>query len=152
MIFSIGATTPKTDIYTFKDEKDIYIPEWSDKPIINSGTHTISIKHREYKVTSKGTLEIESILRSLCKDEWNWDRSCEHMIATFKAENDTLSPTRIWYTKDIWICQLNPQYHKEFLKSDNWDDVYTQAEYCASVWNNAFERGIHPSKRRYAYR
>ena len=41
---------------------------------------------------------------------------------------------------DYWLCQLNYQYHKDFIDSKDFKDWEKQTEYCIWVWNDAVKK------------
>ena len=90
-------------------------------------------------------LTIEEKLRSRCNPELHWPRSCDHMIATFYAE----SGMRTWAiskTNDYGICQIHKAYyHRWFFNVPDWKDLQHQINYCVWMWQNHFDRWIHPA-------
>lgn len=97
---------------------------------------------RKYNTTRQ--YNIEDKLRSVCNTEWDWPRSCDHMIATFYAE----SGMRTWAispTNDYWICQIHKaHYHRWFFNVDDRRDLQHQINYCVGMRQNHFDRWIHP--------
>ena len=173
--FLTGATSPKTDIYFVKKHNvlGVSVPKnsISTVPIMTGGnsisnpisiTWSNNLPNKQIKKVKKITavvkniweltLQIEWYLRENCKEDWHSAWSCEHMINTFYAENSSLNPNLWSKANDYWMCQLNKPSHPWFFKQPWYSDWKFQADYCISVWNNAFERWIHPAKRWTAYR
>jgi hypothetical protein len=44
-------------------------------------------------------------------------------------------------TKDYSLCQLNSQYHWDFINSEAIKDPYKVLDYCIAVWNDAKKKG-----------
>ena len=51
-------------------------------------------------------------------------------VKLIECENGRRDPYRKSATNDHWICQLNYTYNKNFIKSDDFQDVYKQIDYC----------------------
>lgn len=68
------------------------------------------------------------------------------MVLTLIWENGTFRLDRksnqIWsnWYYDYGLCQLNYQYHKEFIDSPEFKDWEKQTEYCIWVWNDAVKK------------
>jgi hypothetical protein len=68
------------------------------------------------------------------------------MVLTMIWENWTFKIDRksnqIWKNGyyDYWLCQLNYQYHKPFIDSEDFKSWEKQTEYCISVWNDAVKK------------
>lgn len=151
--FYVGATSPKTDIYTFEEQS------WEKI--------SVEVKPKEAIIPSKRVLksdekpatiinnDIANALRKYCYGDWKWAWSCEHMVATFYAESKLNHLAKSEMRGDayyFWICQLSSKFHGQFINSEGSETFERQAEYCAAVWNNAFVRKLHPNQRRQAYR
>ena len=151
--FLSGATSPKTDdIYFFTDEswdeqKVVIHNTNNSKPnIILNDANTINNWYNK-PITAQLTAEIDAYLQASCNPKRTGIYVCENMLLGFRTENWTLNPTTLSNTNDYGICQLNKPSHKWFFKNADWTNWKVQADYCAWVWNNAFERWIHPKNR-----
>lgn len=51
-------------------------------------------------------------------------------VILIECENGWRNPTIVSKTHDHWICQLNYKYNKNFINSDDFNDVFKQLEYC----------------------
>lgn len=74
------------------------------------------------------------------------DKAWLDMVLTFDYENGLWTTDRVskwvskaWY-RDYGICQLNYQWHKKFIESEDFKDPYKQLDYCYKVWQDAYTR------------
>ena len=72
-------------------------------------------------------------------------RCGEECVLTWEGESgwrkDIVSKANSNGTRDHGYCQLNSQYHKPFINSEEFKDPYKQIDYCISVWNDAVKKG-----------
>ncbi len=97
-------------------------------------------------------LEIKDYVREQCMKRvgsskwWFW---CTNMMLTINWES-WRRPFVISRTKDYWLFQLHYKYHKAFINSSDYKDVYKQVDYWISVWldakkkNRKCNRYAHP--------
>lgn len=124
--------------------------------LTKSSSSTVPIKKPIQKISTNpleqnliirqdGDKEKQKVVDYLWKKSHNID-----LILTFERESG-LRKNAVNYNRDkkgnilssdIGFCQLNNQYHKQFLESEDFKDTYKQLDYCMEVYKNAISRGI----------
>lgn len=99
---------------------------------------------------------LASYAYNTCQKKLPWEKwkySCENLVQTWNAENgwwrrDAKNTSNSNWTHDWWLCQLNSNYHINFMKSERFEPPLAQLDYCLQVRVDAKSKYSMP---RYAY-
>ena len=62
--------------------------------------------------------------------QYAYDKWWLDFVKLIECENGRRDPYRVSKTHDHGICQLHYKYNKQFIESDDFQDVYKQIDYC----------------------
>lgn len=62
-------------------------------------------------------------------------------LYTLKAECGSIDPDCRGATNDFGLCQLHYKYHKDFIRSDEFQDWEKQINYCWQIYRKAENKG-----------
>ena len=103
----------------------------------NQTSYTIDLKHLWSKEDWYATYAYNHCMKDLSGVTWKY--SCKSQLETRTIENTSRKPKLFWPknkngTTDWWLCQLNSAIHWEFILSKNFNNPYTQLDYCHQKW------------------
>lgn len=78
------------------------------------------------------------------KTKGNYDYSCEKLVKVRQWENGWRNKDIVGVSWDRWLCQLNPRYHNNFIRSSWFADPLAQIEYCQWVREDAARKWVMP--------
>lgn len=104
------------------------------KEVVKKVVTQKSVKHKYWDIGD----EKQKWLQYLYEKSW-YDKD---VVLTFLWENWTFEFKRrsgkIWsnWHYDYWLCQLNYQWHKNFINSEDFKNPYKQLDYCLWVYQD----------------